>query len=122
MTTDKAYIMGLVIGGGCFSAGGTSFFIRLPYRQWGDVATNPTRAGMIAKDIIHVVKPLMLVEYGLDVTYSTGKEWKIECHGNPIKLIKDLGAVGILPTAELHKTADISTLVSTLTDNKMLIR
>lgn len=33
MNTDKAYIMGLVVGGGCFSSNHKSFSIKLPYRQ-----------------------------------------------------------------------------------------
>ena len=119
MNTDKAYILGLVIGGGCFSSDQKSFFIKLPYRQWGEIAKNPERAGIIANDILHVVKPLMSIEYGLDVSYVTGKDWKIECHGNTQKLISDLKEVNIEPTSELHKTADISLLVRKLSDTNM---
>ena len=114
MTTDKAYIMGLVIGGGSFSSDHNSFFIKLPYRQWGEIDKNPERAGVIAKDILHVVKPLMMVEYNIDVSYTTGRDWKIECSGDTTGLIEDLRAVNIEPTAELHKTADISMLVQSL--------
>ena len=119
MTTDKAYIMGLVIGGGSFSSDHNSFFIKLPYRQWGEIDKNPERAGVIAKDILHVVKPLMMVEYNIDVSYTTGRDWKIECSGDTTVLIEDLRAVNIEPTAELHKTADISMLVQSLPDLNM---
>lgn len=112
MNTDKAYILGLTIGGGCFNSDHTSFHIRLPYRQWGEIEKNPQRAGVIANDILHVVKPLMRVEYDLDVSYETGREWKILCSGDLSKLIDDLGRLSIEPTAELHKTADISQLVT----------
>ncbi len=119
MTTDKAYIMGLVVGGGGFSSDQTAFSIRLPYRQWGDVEQNPQRAGLIAKDILQVVKPLMKIEYGLEVSYIPGREWKIECSGDTAKLISDLREVNIEPTSDLHKTADISLLVTQLIDNNM---
>ena len=77
MNTDKAYILGLVIGGGGFSANLQDFYIKLPYKQWGDVQANPERAGIIARDILKVVKPLMVAEYGLDVTFVTGREWRM---------------------------------------------
>ena len=119
MNTDKAYILGLTIGGGCFNSDHSSFYIRLPYRQWGEIEKNPQRAGVIANDILHVVKPLMRVEYDLDVSYETGREWRILCSGDLSKLIDDLGRLSIEPTAELHKTADISHLVSELSDINM---
>jgi len=119
MNTDKAYILGLVIGGGCFGPNGQSFSIRLPYRQWGLVAANPERAGIIASDIMHVVKPLMSIEYGLDITYTTGKVWTINCIGDTSRLIQDLRSYNIEPTSELHKTADIGLLIQDLTDTNM---
>ena len=119
MNTDKAYIMGLVTGGGSFSADHKSFSIRLPYKQWGDLSKNPERAGMIATDILKVVRPLMSVEYELDVSYTPGKEWFIACHGDTKKLIADLRSYGIEPTSDLHKTADLSKLIDALTDTNM---
>lgn len=119
MNTDKAYIMGLVVGGGCFSSDHRSFHIRLPYRQWGEIEKNPERVGLIANDILKVVKPLMTVEYGLNVSYTTGREWQIVCHGDTKKLIADLREFSIEPTAELHKTADLSELIASLTDTNM---
>ena len=116
MNTDKAYIMGLVIGGGGFSLDQSSFSIRLPFRQWGDVDKNPERAGLIAKDIMQVVKPLLSIEYNLEISYVTGREWKIECYGDVQSLIDDLRKYHIEPTSELHKTADISALVRSLSD------
>ena len=119
MNTDKAYIMGLAMGGGCFSSDSKSFYIRLPYKQWGELDKNPERAGIIANDILKVVKPLMKVEYGLDVSYSTGKEWKIACHGDTTKLVADLHAFGIAPSSALHKTADLTKLIESLVDTNM---
>lgn len=119
MNTDKAYILGLVIGGGCFSNDHQSFYIRLPFKQWGEASKNPERAGLIANDILQVVSPLMRVEYGLNVSYVAGREWRIECYGNTDQLIADLRALNIEPTSELHKTADISTLVNELQDTNL---
>ena len=119
MNTDKAYIMGLVVGGGCFSSNHKSFSIKLPYRQWGDYDKNPERAGMIANDILKVVKPLMNVEYNLDVSYTPGKEWNIVCHGDTTDLIRDLQSFRIEPTSDLHKTADLQYLIASLSDTNM---
>ena len=119
MNTDKAYIMGLVLGGGGFSSDHKSFHIRLPYKQWGEYEKNPERAGIIANDILKVVKPLMMVEYGLDVSYSAGKDWKIICHGDTTKLISDLKSLSIEPTSELQKSADLSQLIASLSDMNM---
>ncbi len=90
MNTDKAYIMGLVVGGGSFGAAKDSFSIKLPYKQWGDVAKNPSRAGEIANDIIRAVSPVMKSEYGLTVTFVTKPEWRIVCIGDLTALIADL--------------------------------
>lgn len=119
MNTDKAYIMGLVVGGGCFHANNTVFSIRLPYKQWGDTLKHPERAGVIANDILKVVKPLMKVEYNLDVSYTAGKEWNIVCHGDTSGLIQDLQSFHIMPTADLHKTADMQYLIAALADTTM---
>lgn len=119
MNTDKAYLLGLVIGGGCFSSDCSSFSIKLSYKQWGDVGKNPERAGVIAEDIIHVVKPLMEIEYGLSVSYTTGSTWIIKFYGNTARLIEDLEEVGIKPSTVIHKTADISILETKLIDTNL---
>ena len=119
MNTDKAYIMGLLMGGGCFSSDRKMFYIKLPYNQWGDADKNPQRAGVIANDILRVVRPLMSVTYGLEVSYQVGREWKIVCTGDTKLLVEDLKSVNIDPTAELHKTADLSALIKTLVDKNM---
>ena len=35
MNTDKAYLLGLMIGGGIFGTAEDVFRIRLPYKKWG---------------------------------------------------------------------------------------
>ena len=119
MNTDKAYILGLVVGGGCFGTDNNSFYIKLPYKQWGDVQKNPTRAGVIARDILKVVAPLMRIEYDLNVLYVTEPEWRIECVGDISKLKQDLIDYGINPVSEIRKNAEISGVVSELIDDNM---
>jgi len=119
MNTDKAYIIGLVIGGGSFGSSMNSFSIKLPYKQWGDVSKNPTRAGEIANDIIRAVSPVMKSEYGLMVTFETKPEWRIVCSGDLKALINDLKSYGINPSVEIRKNADISGLVPALVDDNL---
>lgn len=69
MNSDKAYILGLVVGGGVFTNDASSFSIHLPYKQWGDIAQNPSRAGQITRDIMGVVKPMMKAIYGIEVSF-----------------------------------------------------
>lgn len=55
MDTDKAYLLGLIIGGGVFGNAEDVFSIRLPYKKWGSYLENPQRAGEIAGDILRKV-------------------------------------------------------------------
>lgn len=55
MNTDKAYLLGLIIGGGDFGNAEDVLRIRLPYRKWGSYLDNPQRAGQIARDILQQV-------------------------------------------------------------------
>ena len=52
MNTDKAYLFGLIIGGGIWGNAEDVFRIRLPYRQWGSYIQNPQRASDISRDIM----------------------------------------------------------------------
>ena len=51
MDTDKAYLLGLIVGGGEFGHAENIFRIKLPYKKWGSYIENPSRAGKIAGDI-----------------------------------------------------------------------
>ena len=42
MNTDKAYLFGLIIGGGIWGNAEDVFRIRLPYRQWEDSPLIPS--------------------------------------------------------------------------------
>lgn len=118
MDVDKAYILGLVIGGGIFNE--NSFKIRLPYKQWGSIDQNPSRAGKIGRDILHVVKPIFKNTYNLDVTYiPSEREWDIICDGDLTALKKDLKSYNINPAGELRKSVSIRKIVAELIDDNM---
>ena len=64
MDTDKAYLLGLIIGGGVFGNAEDVFRIRLPYKKWGSYIDNPQRAGQIAGDILRKVGRWRIVRFG----------------------------------------------------------
>lgn len=71
MDTDKAYLLGLIIGGGVFGNIEDGFRIKLPYKKWGSYISNPERAGKIAGDILQKVGQMFRAIYGLSVQYET---------------------------------------------------
>ena len=103
MDTDKAYLLGLIIGGGVFGNAEDVFSIRLPYKKWGSYLENPQRAGEIAGDILRKVGQMFRAVYDLSVQYETtpGGTWTILCEG------------------ELRGSADISQVVSELVDDNL---
>lgn len=120
MNVDKAYILGLVIGGGVFGSNDNAFHIKLPYKQWGSIEKNPARAGKIAQDIIKVVAPMLKGLYQLDASYeATEREWNIRCYGDLSKLKNDLVTYGISPRGELRKNASIEGIIPDLVDDNM---
>ena len=58
LNTDKAYLLGLIIGGGNFGTAEDVFSVRLPFKKWGSYLENPQRAGQISRDIMNVVSPM----------------------------------------------------------------
>ncbi|MCL2124640.1 MAG: hypothetical protein FWH33_01470 [Oscillospiraceae bacterium] len=119
MNTDKAYLLGLVIGGGVFGNSEDAFRIRLPYKKWGSYLENPQRAGEIAGDILRTVKPMFRTVYGLSVEYeaTTGGNWTILCEGDISTLIDDLASYDIACDGEIRANADISGVISDLVDD-----
>ena len=120
MNTDQAYILGLVIGGGKFSPDKKCLTIRMPYKQWGDIAKNPQRAGIIAKDIMKVVAPVMKAEYGIDVTYTISPSvWTIDCFNNVNQLANELTSYNVDIWGIPNHTCDISGVISAFVDDNM---
>lgn len=118
MNTDKAYLLGLIIGGGDFGNAEDVLRIRLPYRKWGSYLGNPQRAGQIARDILQQVGQMFRAVYNLSVQYETspGGTWVILCEGDTTSLKSDLSQYGIRTEGEVRGNADISLLVADLID------
>jgi hypothetical protein len=121
MNTDKAYLLGLIIGGGIFGNAEDAFRIRLPYKAWGSYAANPQRAGQIAGDILKKVGQVFRAVYSISVQYetTTGGNWTILCEGDMTALQDDLASYGIMCEGELRLNADISRLVTDLVDDNL---
>ena len=121
MDTDRAYLLGLVIGGGIWGNSEDVFRIRLPYKQWGSYEVNPQRAGQISSDVMRVVSPLFRAIYGLNISYDTTAkgEWNILCEGDLTLLKEELESYGIICEGEVRKTANINTIVPALVDDNL---
>ena len=65
INTDKAYLFGLIIGGGSFGNSTRSFAVNLPYKKWGAIDNGTTWSLKIAKDITGVIAPMFYNLYGL---------------------------------------------------------
>lgn len=73
MTLDKAYIIGLLVGGGQIN--NKSFSIKLPLKKWG---LEPQNMNRIATDILTKIQSKFQKEYNISVTYTIGSDnWTI---------------------------------------------
>lgn len=118
MDNDKAYLFGLIIGGGIFGPDENALRIVLPYKKWGSYLANPQRAQEISKDIMEKVNGIFQATYGISVQYqaSKGGTWTILCSGNLMSLKEDLTSYGVDCEGELRGVADICQVVNALTD------
>lgn len=121
MNTDKAYLLGLIIGGGIFGNAEDVFRIKLPYKKWGSYLENPQRAGQIASDILSRVGQMFRAIYGLSVQYETtpGGTWVILCEGDTALVKAELNHYGIAAEGEIRGSADIELLVADLIDDNL---
>ena len=110
--TDKAYLLGLLVGGGIIH--GRSMQIVLPYKNWGDLKINPTRGGGIAQDIVKRLDPLWNSTYGMSVYYSIASDWKISSDNISDDLRADLKELGLPVEGEYRTIANIDKLISNL--------
>jgi len=118
MNTDKAYLLGLIIGGGVFGNAEDVFRIRLPFKKWGSYLENPKRAGQISQDILNVVSPMFRTTYGLIVSFeATENIWNILCDGDTAMLKDDLSQYGIACEGEVRANVDIGKIVDELVDD-----
>ena len=122
LNTDKAYIFGLIIGGGDFGVSGEMLRIRLPYKKWGAFQANPERAEHIASDIQRKVSPMFKAVYNLSVQYETNLSsgvWSILCDGDISAIKEDLTQFNINCEGEIKEHADISGIIKNLADDNM---
>ena len=121
MNTDKAYLLGLIVGGGVFGNAEDVFRVRLPYKKWGSYIDNPQRAGQIAGDILRKVGQMFRAIYNLSVQYETtpGGTWIILCEGDTTAVREDLTYYGIVPEGEIRGNADLSGIISELVDDNL---
>ena len=103
MNTDKAYLYGLIIGGGVFGNNEDTFRIELPYKKWGSFAESSSRVEEIQNDIMRYLSPLFRSIYGLSVSYQSSRSgWWILCEGDTSSLITDLSQYGIVCSGNLR--------------------
>jgi hypothetical protein len=121
MNSDKAYLLGLVIGGGVFGNAEDTFIVKLPYKKWGSYIENPSRAGEIAQDILKRVSPMFRIIYGLNISYQTtsGGTWDILCEGDLTSLITDLNYYNIIPSGEIKRNVSIEKIIAELIDDNL---
>ena len=120
MNTDKAYLFGLIIGGGVFGNAEDAFKIRLPFKKWGSYLENPKRAGQISRDIMNVVSPMFRNTYGIIVSFETNeKVWDILCDGDITSLKEELEMYGISLDGEIRTNVDINKLCAGLVDDNL---
>lgn len=121
MNTDKAYLLGLIIGGGVFGNAEEVFRIRLPYRKWGSYIENPQRAGQIASDILRKVGNMFRAVYNLTVQYETAPSgnWVILCEGDITPVKEDLESYGIVCEGEIRSNANITNIIPELVDDNL---
>lgn len=103
---DKAYILGLFIGGGTISNG--IFLIKLPFKKWG---MNPTVMNKIAVDILTKICEKFRKTYNFNVTYEIGNSvWSIKPINNPdiSVLINDLKTLSLPTEGFLLNNADLT--------------
>ena len=121
MDTDKAYLLGLIIGGGKFGNGGNTFSIKLPYKKWGSYKENPQRAGEISKDILKQVGAMFRAIYKVTVQYETTESgaWTILIEGDITDLKIDLSNYGVQCYGEIRGNADIELIINDLVDDNL---
>lgn len=119
MNIDKAYLFGLIIGGGNFGNAEDSLRIKLPYKQWGSYQQNPERASDISRDILRVLGPMFKNAYNINISYeaTVSGVWSILCEGDLTELMSELQSYGINCDGDLRNSISIRGIVAALIDD-----
>jgi hypothetical protein len=107
LSEDKAYILGLFVGGGTISE--NSFQIIFPFKQWGE---NVSRMNVIAKDILSRIQPKFRNSYGFPINYENPKKQWIIVPNEVVdlrELKNDLKILGLPSEDFLLNRCDLST-------------
>lgn len=120
MDTDKAYLLGLIIGGGVFGDAEDVFRIQLPFKKWGSLHENPERAGNIANDILRKVGQMFRAVYGINIQYEASDScWNILCEGDMSQVRTDLEYYDIECAGEIKTNVSINRIVEDLVDDNL---
>lgn len=120
LNTDKAYLLGLIVGGGTWNADETSLSIKLPFKQWGSYAVNPQTTALISQDVLKVVNPIFNTAYGLTIQYTASDGfWTLHLEGDISTLRNDMDALDLPHKGEVKRSADLKRLISALSDLNM---
>ena len=109
---EKAYILGLMVGGGTIS--GNTFVISLPFKKWGMELNN---ANKIQVDILTKICQKFNREYNFSVTYDIGNGlWLIKPIANPdiAGLLNDLSTIGLPTSGFLLNNVNLETAQKSL--------
>ena len=113
---DKAYVMGLIVGGGTIS--NNTFSIKLPFKQWGN---NAATMATIANDLLTGIRGIFQRAYHVDINFIIQTaSWTVI----PISLTtqkfneikKDLLDYGLPTGGFLLDSADLSKVKSSFSD------
>lgn len=113
MTTQKSYILGLLVGGGKIES--STFLIELPFKKWGE---DPKRMAKIAGDILGRIRGYFKSAYGIDVNFEIlANKWVIKplAAASITQIKSDLIDSGLPSTGFLLKSADLRIAKTKLT-------
>lgn len=112
---DKAYILGLLVGGGSVSK--NTFIINLPFDKWGMDAAN---MNTLAKDILTKISKKFQKCYGFPVGYEiANKKWLIKPIDEVklVEIVQDLQALELPYHGILLNSADLSKVKEVMKDS-----
>lgn len=121
MDTDRAYLLGLIIGGGQFGNNASELRICLPYKKWGSYLDHPARASQISGDILRKVGQMFRAIYNLTIQYETtpGGNWTILCEGDTTPVREDLQKYNIECDGKVWENTDLAMISVDLVDDNL---